>query len=271
LDNSDKPQGQTLWSAVKPIVEAEGTTKAIKPLELANNLFLIPGDIRLAEFEQELHQMWKECFQRKLKGFRGTAALSALINNIIQEYSIDFVFYDSGPNIGPLNRIILLDSDGFAIPAACDLFSLRAVKTLGHTLASWISDWDTISELAPTGVYLLPGRPRLLGYIPQRFRVYGGKPALQFSRFIPRLERAIQSDVVSVLRRIDPKLAPSTGAALKLGEIKEFGTLAAAAQVQGVPISQVSAGTTDQRDEANQAFGDLASRLQARATASVPK
>ena len=144
LDKADSPEGGTLWSAVKPIVEATGEIKPIQALERLTNIFLLPGDVRLSEFEQELTPLWSESFQRKQKGFRGTTALSRVVNQAAKQHAIDFVFYDAGPNIGPLNRIIMLDCDGFIVPAACDLFSLRALKTLGHTLVTWIEDWRTI-------------------------------------------------------------------------------------------------------------------------------
>ena len=38
----------------------------------------------------------------------------------------DYVFFDAGPNIGPLNRAMLLDCTHFIVPVACDLFSMRA-------------------------------------------------------------------------------------------------------------------------------------------------
>jgi len=112
LDHSDGPDGETLWSAVKPIVEASGDVQVIAAKELSiDNLYLLPGDIRLSDFESELNQLWSDCLQRKIKGFRGTAALSAVVNDVAEELDIDFVFFDSGPNIGPLNRSILLDCD----------------------------------------------------------------------------------------------------------------------------------------------------------------
>lgn len=138
LDNSDSDQGKTLWSAVKPVVDGTGKVRSIAPIERSRNTFLIPGDIRLSDFEQELNSFWNDCFQRKQRGFRGTAALSTLVNEVAASLDIDFVFYDCGPNIGALNRVVLLDCDYFIVPAACDEFSLRALKTLGHTLATWI-------------------------------------------------------------------------------------------------------------------------------------
>lgn len=261
LDNSDGPDGRTLWSAVKPVVEALGEAKTIPTLEVSERLYLLPGDVRLAEFEQELNTLWSECFQRKAKGFRGTTALSQVVSRMVKQHRIDYVFYDSGPNIGALNRVILLDCDYFAIPAACDLFSLRAITTLGHTLAKWIRDWDTISDLAPSSTELLDGRPKLAGFIPQRFRVYRGLPSSQYARFIPSLERRIQADVVAVLRTIDPGLIPPSAFPLRIGEVKDFSSLSTASQVEGVPIFDVRSATDAQRAEALEAFQQLANAL----------
>lgn len=262
LDRSNRDDGQTLWSAVKPISDASGNVRPIQPIELSTkNLFLIPGDIQLSGFEQDLNQLWSECFQRKVRGFRGTAALSQVVNIICSKLRIDYVFYDSGPNIGPLNRVILLDCDYFIVPAACDLFSVRALKTLGHTLANWIRDWKLITELAPDDVYLIPGSPSLLGYIPQRFRVYRGQVTSGQASYLARLERHVTSDIVNVLREIEPSLASKSMSLNKLGLIKDFGNLATASQTQGVPIQDVQAGTFEQRDEASRAFKRIAEKI----------
>jgi cellulose biosynthesis protein BcsQ len=261
LDSSDSDAGGTIWSAIKPISEAAGDTHIIKPVSWLKKSLLIPGDVRLSEFEPDLNQFWNECVLRKTRGFRGTAAISMLVNTIASDYGVDYVFYDSGPNIGPLNRIILLDCDHFIVPAACDLFSIRALKTLGRTLERWILDWRTIADFAPEGTYLLPGRPRFLGYIPQRYRVYRGNVSQGYSSFLPRIERHISSDIVNVLRGIDVSLASSSMALNKLGLIKDFGTLANAAQTQGEPIYDVNAGTPVQRQEAKDAFVGIARRI----------
>jgi cellulose biosynthesis protein BcsQ len=261
LDNADGDNGRTIWSALKPVVEATGDIRFIPALERLPNVFLLPGDVRLSEFEEELTTMWSECFQRRQRGFRGTTALSRLVNQVATEGEFDFVFYDAGPNIGPLNRVILLDSDYFIVPAACDLFSLRALKTLGHTLVNWITDWRTIAELAPEEMYLLPGTPRFLGYIPQRFRIYRGEAAADYSKYLPRIEKSIGSDLVAVLARADRSLVPESVTGSQLGQIKDFGSLANASQVRGVPIKDVNAGTPDQRAEAERAFREIAEKI----------
>ncbi len=67
LDESDTPSGNTIWTALKPIVEASGDVHLIKPYEMANNLYLIPGDISLLSTEEELPTLWSDCYQSKSK------------------------------------------------------------------------------------------------------------------------------------------------------------------------------------------------------------
>lgn len=266
LDSSDTDAGRTIWSALKPVVEATGGPKAVEPIQLPNNVYLIPGDIRLAEFESELGAYWADCFQRRVRGFRGITALSVFTNELAKALEVDIVLYDTGPNIGSLNHVVLLDCDNFVIPAACDLFSLRAIKTLGHTLNRWLREWNTIEELAPDDMYLLPGRPKLLGYVPQRFKVYASNMSMSYSEILPRIEKSIQEDVLVVLARIDGELVSAAKPPLKLGEIKDFGSLANHAQQQGVALWQADAGTQEQRDSASTYFHALASSIARRMT-----
>lgn len=260
LDTSDSEKGKTIWSALQPISEAMGDIRRIKPQTTPiERVFLIPGDIRLSEFESELNEFWSQCLQRKAKGFRGTTALSQLVDRVSQRSQIDFVFYDCGPNIGPLNRVVLLDCDYFIVPVACDLFSVRALKTLGRTLGGWIREWKTISDLAPTDIYDLPGKPRFLGYIPQNFRVYGGQPTAHHLSYLSKIDRAINSDIVNALRRVAPETV--TGAnSFKLGEIKNFASLVPASHTSGLPLAQVQ-GYPQQRETARAAFESIARRI----------
>jgi cellulose biosynthesis protein BcsQ len=261
LDRSDSEDGRTLWSAVKPLAEAMGGVDVVEPIELSiDGLFLVPGDIRLSEFEGDLNDFWGQCLQRKARGFRGTTAISDLIDEIVDQYEIDYVLYDSGPNIGPLNRVILLDCSHFIVPVAADLFSLRALKTLGRTLVEWITSWETIADLAPEDTPLLPGRPQLLGYIPQGFRTYGGVVIQQQSHFLAQIDKEIQSQLVSLLRSVGTDLVTSRKS-LRIGEVKHFGQIVPASQRDGTPLSEAYAGTDEQRAAAAKAFDAIAATI----------
>lgn len=265
LDQSDTPEGRTVWTAVKPVSDATGGVHTVVPIETGiSNLFLLPGDIRLSEFETDLAEFWGQCLQRKMRGFRGTMALSGLISELADDLDADYVFFDSGPNIGPLNRVIVLDCDHLVVPVACDLFSLRALKTLGRTLVSWIQDWATIADLAPEEIDLLPGRPNFLGYVPEGFRVYGGEMSKEYSKFRSRIEKEIHGQIVMLLNRIDPSLASGRLRDFRLGEIKNFGALVPSSQKDGLPLYEVKAGSPAQRAAARDALRTIAKRIDER-------
>jgi cellulose biosynthesis protein BcsQ len=261
LDKSDSLNGATIWSALKPFYEGSGEIKKIKAYERQEGVFLIPGDIRLSLFEQELNQIWIECLQRKIHGFKGATAISELVNHVSREANIDFVFYDVGPNIGPLNRVILLDTDYFIVPAACDLFSVRALKTLGEALYNWIDGWNIIKQLAPDNTPLLSGHPKFLGYILQRFKMYGGAIAEEFSTYAAKLEKAAHSDIAMRLRAIDSSLARASLSQNKLGQVKDFGSLVLQSQSQGESFFSVKGGNAFQKQEAKKEFDEIANNI----------
>jgi cellulose biosynthesis protein BcsQ len=261
LDNSETSDGKTIWSSIKPMLDSDGDIRKVNPIELPNNIFLLPGDIRLSEYESQLSQIWVECFQRRVRGFKGATAISELVNRAAFNEDIDYIFYDVGPNIGPLNRVVLLDCDYFIVPAACDLFSTRALKTLGHALESWIKEWGTISQLAPDNVFLLPGRPKFLGYIIQKFRTYRGTITGAFSPHVAQLERNINSEIVSKLRQIDKNLVPTPLSHHKLGQVRDFSGLASQSQKEGKPFFQVSGAKTKAKTDAYAEFISIARKL----------
>ena len=244
LDKSDSDDGETVWTALRHVFNSEGDPIYVEPYQLAvsRNLYLLPGDIRLSEYEQFLADAWNDSFKRRLGPLRATASFHQMSALIAEEHGIDYVFFDTGPNIGPLNRVLLLDSDFFIVPVACDLFSERALITLGQSLAGWIKDYSTISDLAPDDAVLLKGAPAFMGYIPQRFRVYGQQMAKQPAYYFRRIQKRVYSDLVAVLRAIHPDLASGTLSDFKLGEVKDYDTLVQLAQTQGVPLCDVTGG-----------------------------
>lgn len=263
LDKSDSSDGGTLWTAVRPLANGEGPIKTIVPY-IANNVYLLPGDIKLSEFEQFLADAWNDSFKRRIGAIRAMNAFGQLIDEVAAAFKIDLVFYDTGPNIGPLNRAILLDCDGFVVPVACDLFSERALSTLGQAVKNWVLDWRTISSLSPGSVPLLPGMPEFLGYVPQNFRTYGQAMAKAPTFYLRRIERRIHRDLISVLQGVDPELAPRTVSESKLGQIKSFNRLVQQAQEAGCAIFEHDSASVQERREAKRAFVTLANSIESR-------
>jgi cellulose biosynthesis protein BcsQ len=270
-ESGDAGSEATLWSAIKPVVEGRG---GIAPVSLWNagppNISLYPGDVMLSMYEEELPQAWTECFARKTRGYDVMTALSRAVDAAGVATQADICFYDLGPNVGALNRAILLDCDYFITPVAADLFSLRALSTLGGSLARWIRDWQTIRSLAdPVSLPALPsGKPAFMGYVTSAFKVNAGRSAANpHEDWERRIAPRVRDRIVNDLRAVDPSLVPQGGN--KLGAIKHFHSLAPAAQKHGVAIGKlrglVNPGHYTQVAEAATEFTQLATEIATRA------
>jgi cellulose biosynthesis protein BcsQ len=264
LDDSESASGNTLWSALRPVSEGTGPATTLKAVAIKEGLSLAVGDIRLSNYENTLSDAWNLSLGRNRRGYIVTTALSSLVDEMIAKTRADFVFYDAGPNIGPLNRAVLLDCSHFIVPVACDLFSSRALKTLGFALSEWVATWDRIRQIAPDKTPILTGTPALLGYLPQGFRVYRGEMAEAPLRLLSKLEQRVTDFVWRPLQLAYDLPVKDKPTKLKLGQVKFFGTLVTDAQSQGVPLWQVSGGNASAKAEARILFAGLAKQVVAR-------
>lgn len=272
-DSNDNGSGETLWSAVKPVAEGRGGVKDIQRIRLRDDgkLVMLPGDVLLSEYEEVLPEAWTECFARRTRGYDITTALSKVVSNAAGAVGADVVFYDLGPNVGALNRAILLDCDCFITPVAADLFSLRALSTVGRSVGKWIRDWETIRQLASDDdkARVFQGRPVYLGYITSAFKVNAGRNAANpHADWEKKIAPRVRDRIVKDLEGIDRALVYQ-GSANKVGGVKHFHSLAPEAQKYGVAIGQlkglVNPGHYGQIDEAQAEFSSLAKEIARRA------
>jgi len=267
LGGSDEDSGNTIWSAIRPVVDGKGPIKNIKPFGFRNNqLLLCAGDVLLADYEEELPSAWTGSFARKTRDYDVMCALSRAVRSMAERFKADIVIYDVGPNVGALNRTILLDSDFFATPVAADLFSLRALATVGRALGRWIRDWETIRHLASSSVQeqLLHGQPVYIGYITSAYKVSSGRIATRPHEYWEKkIGPRVRNCIVEDLRSVHPSLVPQ--AVNKIGAIKDFHSLAPQAQTSGLAMGKlkghVNPGYYPQVEEAAAEFHDLAREI----------
>lgn len=267
LGDSDNGSGDTLWSAVKPVAEGRGGIVTIPEIKVQDDLYLLPGDVLLSEYEELLPEAWTECFARRTRGYDITTALAQVANHTGAKVGADVCFYDVGPNVGALNRAILLDCDYFITPVAADLFSLRALSTVGRAVAKWIKDWETVITLASPAdrARLLKGKPAYLGYITSAFKVNSGRNATDpHADWEKKIAPRVRDRIIKELTAVNPKLVPS-GGGNKIGGVKHFHSLAPEAQKFGLAIGSlqghVNSGHNHQIKEANLQFGALAKEI----------
>lgn len=265
-ETGESDEFNTLWAGLRPVVLGRGDVVPVELFEIRKNVLLLVGDVLISQFEEELPTAWTDSFARKLRGYDVMCSLSRLTNILAEANNVDYVLIDVGPNVGPLNRAILLDSDYFTTPVAADLFSLRALGAVGNTLGRWIQDWQTVRSLAPSSERdrLMKGTPAYLGYISSAFKVrHGDIKAKSHEYWEQQMEPRIVDKLAGVLESVDPSLV--CGAPYSLGEIKNFQSLPSEAQQHGLALSKlkgkVNPGHNAQIDLAKQTFSKLASTI----------
>ncbi|MBT2382390.1 ParA family protein [Streptomyces sp. ISL-11] len=224
--------GRTIYSCLRPVVEGSGPLKVIRPVQVRDSAWILPGDIRLSDYEEFAPTGWTEALAGQPRGFQVSTAIYRLIRDIASQVSADYVFVDLGPNVGALNRNVIIGSTGFVVPLAPDLFSLTALPSVGKSVANWIDEWGTAKRAAERkdlsfDFELPPGLPSPLGYVSQQFTVYRDQPAEAYKHWNERMPAAYQSGIVESLARVG-SLAPSSAASI--GEVSNLSSL--------VPIAQ---------------------------------
>jgi chromosome partitioning protein len=219
----------TIWSAVSPLVSGAGDIKKIPPRQIRDNVWLLPGDIRVSNFEEICPVGWTEALAGQARGFRVTSAMYRVALGLRDVVKAEIALIDLGPNVNALNRSVLIAVDGFVVPLAPDLFSVMALPSVGTSLKRWVTEWRTALEHKPEDLKLaLPGGlPRPLGYLSQQFSTYRKSPSSAFKQWMNRIPGAYQDGVIAPLKKID--IEPPKGD-FSLGSLKNYGALIPTAQ-----------------------------------------
>lgn len=222
----------TIFRCLEPIISGSGDLAEIQPRQLREHAWILPGSIRLSEFEEIAPQGWTDALAGNARGFRVSSALARLINKLGDEVGADYALLDLGPNVGALNRTALLASDGFVVPLAPDLFSLSALPSVGRSVALWIEEWRAAKGSAQRrnlnlGFELPEGEPSPLGYVSQQFAVYRQAPAAAYRRWIERIPEQYVNGLLEPLANIGIEAPPGDA---KIGEVKGLSSLVPMAQ-----------------------------------------
>lgn len=139
-------QGCTVAACVDPVLRG-GEILDPLPLSVADNLWLLPGHLRLSRFEQTLAEEWPQVRSGDPERAPKVAtALEVLSHRAAAITEADLVLLDIGPSLGALNRSALLACDAVAFPLTPDLFGLESLKTVGPSLWKWRRDWLQVRE-----------------------------------------------------------------------------------------------------------------------------
>jgi chromosome partitioning protein len=152
----------------------------------------------LADFEDELSQVWQKCLDRDERAFRVTTSFWRVLQAAGEQHEADVVLMDLGPNLDAINRAALISADFIVMPLGPDLFSIQGLRNLGPRLRSWRAEWAERIPKNPCADVKLPrGAMTPLGYIVMQHSEHKKHPVKSYTKWVCRIPQAYREFVLS--------------------------------------------------------------------------
>ena len=182
---------KTIYSALEPLLNGTGDIEKPYLDPIGQNLSLIMGDLTLSAAEDEFSCQWRKCLDRRPRAFRVISALWRILQNAAECNQSEIVLVDVCPNLGALNRAVLVATDYVIVPLGADLVSLKGIRKLGQTLQEWRNGWLDRYHRNPIPDLQLPsGAIRPIGYVVQQHSVRLERPVKANDKWVNRMPEA---------------------------------------------------------------------------------
>lgn len=234
--------GSTIYQCVKPLTAVGDIAEPILR-NIATDLYLIPGDVNLSGYEDALSNEWPNSMgdNNLYRPMRILSSFWQVMQKASAKVQADIILVDIGPNLGAINRSVLIATDYVVIPLGADLFSLQGLKNLGPTLRSWkglwkkrLDNWQESPERRNYPNFQLPqGEMATIGYLCQQHSVRLDRPVKAYDKWVNRIPNVYREAVLNEKPDATVKLAEDP---YSLATIKHYRSLIPMAQEHRKPI-----------------------------------
>ncbi|MGB0678815.1 MAG: ParA family protein [Polyangiales bacterium] len=179
----------TIFDSVRGLQEV-GDIEDPALQSITPTLHLLPGDLALSSFEEELAAAWPRAMDTRglHRPFRILTAFATVMQRSAARVHADLILIDAGPNLGAINRSVMLATDHVIVPLGADLFSLQGMRNLGTTLTHWREDWARRRTNWTEPAFPLPhGGMQPEGYVMQQHSVRLDRPTRAYERWVQRI------------------------------------------------------------------------------------
>ena len=237
-----------------------------------DKLFILPGSLKLSQYENSLTSSYGEAAQGVERGFFITSAIDRFLTDKGLNEEIDLFIIDTSPNLNLLNRVIFLGSDYFITPLMPDAFSVQGIENLGNTFEEWKDSWKKTAkvlakdrEIAHNKV--LDGDGLFIGYIINSYNQYSKKPIKNNEDWIAKIPIYIKR-YLSEKHCRNGLVEESWKSELAL--IKDFGQLSPLAQIKNKAIFNLDPtidgfenvkGTKENLEQSRKEFSELSEKI----------
>ncbi|WP_083901304.1 ParA family protein [Azospirillum sp. B4] len=247
IRKSWSPDGNSIWKNIEQVAKGVGDVGQRSPIQFNPRyptLYIVPGDLRLTDFEDRLGDTWSAAKGGSEAAVRVQSAIHRYIKWAANKIKADVVLVDLGPSLGAINRAVLASSDYFIIPMAPDLFSIEGTRNLGEKLVLWHREWAQCHQAWNGNDVELPdGTPKFLGYVIQSHNIRNNSEKMTrgWNMFGRIIEQNVQSNIVDKLTTIDQVVDWADGS-YNLGMIPNLHSLIPYSQAARKPVFDCSYG-----------------------------
>lgn len=214
------------------------------PVKGQSGLFLLPGHIRLSEYEVTLG------IAQELSGTIQTlqnlpGAISNLLDLTARKFKADYVLIDMNPSLSSINQNLLTTSHFFMVPTSPDYFSVMAIDSLSSVIPNWylwVKKVHSLSILKDAAYPFPQINPKFIGTIIQNYRPRGELPAGAFQKWINEINARVRDKFVPTLDKLNMLLPKekykmqNLNSGLCLATISDFNALVAQSQRAKAPV-----------------------------------
>lgn len=233
----NKTTVSTIFDSVSPLLDV-GDYAPVEYQVMTPDLALIPGDLGLSSFEDELSATWTDVLddRNKARPFRILTAFWRSAQEAATRFDASLIIMDVGPNLGAINRAALLGSNHVLVPLGADLFSLQGLRNLGPRLREWRQGWNHRRDGWQPPSFALPSGDMIpVGYIAMRHGVRLTRPVQAYTRWLDQIPREFRNSVLG--HEVDPDELPKIEQdPYCLAMLKNYNSLMPLAQEARKPI-----------------------------------
>ena len=243
ISKFSEPSTTTIYKIMQSIRRGKGyiaDTEIPKFHSSGFDVDVILGDTQMSIIEDFLSKEWLDSLNGDPRALKSTYVIKDLLYKLKDEY--DYVFFDVGPSLGALNRVVLFACDYFIMPMSSDVFSVKAIDNISITLKDWKEElMDGLNKhLRKEGEAFSINNETcsvsilFLGYVNQQYTAKmqnnERRPVRAYDRIIRQMPQRINTKFVDFFPvGFDTKK-------LKLGDIPNYNSLIPLSQLANKPI-----------------------------------
>lgn len=202
-------QAKTIFTGIAPLLDGTGDVADIESYRVSENLQLLSGDLRLSTFEDELSLQWNLSLgdSGNRRAMMVLSAFWRMAQKAAHRMDASLIVFDVGPNLGAINRSVLIGTDHMIVPLAADMYSIQGLRNLGPTLKKWNGGWvERLSKLStgerPLAIDLPLGQAQTLGYVAMQHQEKLSRPVKAYAAWLNRIPTEYR-DSLSIDYQID--------------------------------------------------------------------